>query len=334
MEDLNKYFLQPVLNIFKFHKFKIFFVILLTLIFYILFFPYHQLSNIIESQVSKASRGQVQVSFSDLSLSVFPFGISAKNVSLYTPQMPSPLFIEKAYIRPSIGDLLKFKKGGVLTAENIWGGNLTVQFSDLGQGTSKNKLSEMVRLNLNFNQINLSKFANWMKAPFSTSGSLAGQINLTLDQKAFEQPVGQIAIKGSKVKLPSVIKIMQMDLTLPEAEWKTLDIQAKLAAGQLTLAESTLGVPSDAIYGKMKGSMALSIVSLGGRLSPRPSQYDFAVDLNLDKLTEQKIGTLLGTVLLNGKGGKSPTVDGGSRYLLGLKGFPGSNPNIEPLATF
>ena len=333
MEDLNKYFLQPFLNLFRFHKFKIFFVILLTVIFYIVFFPYHQLSNIIESQVSKASRGQVQVSFSDLSISAFPFGIAAKNVSVFTPELPSPLFIEKVYLRPSIGDLLKFKRGGVLRAENILGGNLTAQLSELGQGTSTNKLSKMFKLNLNLNQINIPKLASWAKAPFSTSGALTGQINVTFDQKAFEQPLAQISLKGSKVKLPSVLKIQGNDLNLPEAEWKTMDIQAKLASGQLTLAESTLGVPSDAIYGKIKGTMALSFVSLGGRITPRPSQYDFALDLNLDKLTEQKIGPIT-TLLLSGKGGKSSTVDGGSRYLLGLKGFPGSSPNIEPLATF
>ncbi len=334
MEDLRKYLLQPIINIFKFHKFKIFFVLFLSLIFYVLFFPYHQLSSMIENQVNKASRGQVQISFNNLSLSLIPFGISAENVSLFTPQMPSPLFMEKAYIRPSIGDLLRFKNGGVFTAENIWGGTLTLQFSDLGQGPSKNNQSEMVRLNANFNQINLAKLASWYKAPFSTSGLINGQFNITLDHKAFEQPVGNLNIKGTKVKLPSLIKVMQMDLALPEATWKTMSIQGKLAAGQLNLAESLLGVPSDAIYGKIKGSMGLKFLSLGGRLSPRPSQYDFAVDLNLDKSSEQKIGTLLETVLLNGKGGKASTVDGGARYLLGLKGFPGSNPNIEPLSTF
>lgn len=334
MDDLRKYFIQPIINVFKFHKFKIFFVVLMTFIFYVLFFPYHQLSSIIENQISKSSRGALQVSFTDLSLSLFPFGVSAKNVSLFTPQMPSPLLIEKAYIRPSIGDLFKFKQGGVLTAENIWGGSLTVQFSDLGQGNSSNKDSKMVRLNLSFSNLDLGQFANWFKAPFSTAGKISGQLNLTLDQRAFEQPVGNFSIQGRKVKLPSVIKVMQMDFILPEAEWKTVDIKGKLASGQFTLAESTLGAPSDAIYGKFKGSMGLTLVSLGGRLSPRPSQYDFKVDLNLNKLTEQKIGTLLGTVLLNGRGGKAPTVDGGSRYLLGIKGFPGSNPIIEPLATF
>jgi type II secretion system protein N len=334
MDNLRIYFLNPLINVFKFHKFKIFFVFLMTLVFYILFFPYYQLSGLIESQISKASRGQTQVSFNDLSLSLMPFGISAKNVSIFTPQMPSPLFIEKAYIRPSIADLLRFKKGGVLIAENIWGGNLTFQFSDLGQGNSKNKEAGMINLKASFSDINLNKLASWYKAPFNTKGTMSGQFDITLDQKAFEQPIGQFQIKGSKVQLPSSVKVMQMDLLLPEGGFKTIDIKGKLAAGQFNLLESTLGVPSDVIYGKLKGSMGLTFISLGGRLSPRPSQYDFAMDLNLDKKTEQKIGTLLTTVLLNGKGGKSPTVDGGARYLLSVKGYPGSNPNIEPLAIF
>lgn len=334
MENLRTYILTPILNIFKFHKFKIFFVFFLTIVFYVLFFPYHQLSGIIEGQISKASRGQTQVSFSDLSLSIVPFGISANKVSVYTPQMPSPLFIDRAYIRPSIADLLRFKNGGVLKAENIWGGNLTFQFSELGQGNSKNKESQMMRLVADFDGINLNKFATWFKAPFSTSGRLKGKMDLTMDQKGIEQPNGSFEIQGSKVKLPSTVKVMQMDLLLPEGELKTLNFKAKLAAGQLTLQESTLGAPSDVIHGKVKGFMGLSFVPMGGRIAPRPSQYDFSIDLNLDKKTEQKIGTLLTTVLLNGRGGKSPTVDGGSRYLLGIKGFPGSNPNIVPLASF
>lgn len=334
MENIRTYLITPFLNVFRFHKFKIFFLLLMVFVFYVVLFPYHLLSGIIESQVSKASRGQVQVSFQDLSLSVFPFGISAKNVSVFTPQMPSPLFIERAYVRPSIADLLRFKTGGVLTAENIWGGDLTFQFSSLGQGTSKNKQSDMIRIVADFSRLNLAQLATWYKAPFSTGGTLSGQVDITLDNKAFEQPNGKFAFKGSKIQLPSTVKVMQMDLLLPEGEFKNLDIKGRMASGQLNLAESTFGVPSDAIYGKVKGTMGLNVVSMGGRLMPRPTEFDFALDLNLDKKSEQKIGTLLSTILLSGKGGKSATVDGGARYLLGIKGFPGSNPNIEPIASF
>lgn len=334
MEGLRTYLITPILNVLRFHKFKIFFVFFLTLIFYILFFPYYQLSGLIEAQISKASRGQTQVSFSDLSLSVIPFGISAQNISIYTPQMPSALFIEKAYIRPSIAALLRFKKGGILTAENIFGGNLTFNFSDLGQGTSKNKESEMVQLTAKFDQIDLGKFASWYKAPFSTGGKLSGNFDFKIDNKAFEQPLGTFQFIGAKVQLPSSIKVMQMDLLLPEGEFKKIDFKGRLANGQLIIAESVFGLPSDVMNGKVKGNMGLAFSSQGGRLTPRPSQYDFSLDLNLDKSTEQKIGTLISTVLLSGKGGKSPTVDGGARYLLNLKGFPGSNPSIEPIASF
>ncbi len=334
MEALRTYLINPILNVLKFHKFKIFFVFFLTLIFYIVLFPYYQLSGLIESQISKASRGQTQVSFSDLSLSVIPFGISANNISIFTPQMPSALFIKKAVIRPSIGALLRFKKGGVLQAENIFGGDLILNFSDLGQGTSKNKESEMVQITSQFKNINLNKLATWYKAPFSTSGLLSGNFDFKLDLKAFEQPLGAFQMLGQKVQLPSSIKLGQMDLLLPEGEMKKIDFKGKLANGQLTVLESILGAPSDVINGKVKGSMGLTLVSSGGRLQPRPSQYDYSLDLNLDKKTEQKIGTLLTTVLLNGKGGKSPTVDGGARYLLSIKGFPGSAPNIEPLSSF
>ncbi len=334
MDNLRTYILDPILNIFRFHKFKIFFVLFATIIFYVLFFPYHQLSSLIENQISKSSRGQLQVSFTDLSLSIVPFGISAENVSIFMPSLPSPLFVKKAYIRPSIADLLRFKKGGVLIAENMWGGLLNLQFSDLGQGTSNNKQAQMVRIGARFENIDLNKLANWYKAPFSTAGSISGQINMTLDQKAFEQPEGAFSIQGSNIKLPSTVKVMQMDLVLPSGRWKSLDLKGKIAAGQFTLLESRLGAPSDVINGRIKGNMGLTFRSLGGRLTPRASQYDFSLDLNLDKVSEQKIGTLLSTVLLNGKGGKSPTVDGGARYLLGLKGFPGSSPNIEPLSAF
>lgn len=334
MEQLRTYLINPILNVFRFHKFKIFFVFFLTLVFYVLFFPYYQLSGLIEAQISKSSRGQTQVSFSDLSLSVIPFGISAENVSIYTPQMPSALSIKKAYIKPSIGALLRFKKGGVLTAEQIFGGDLILNFSDLGQGTSKNKQSEMVNIQAQFSNIDLNKFANWYKAPFSTAGSLSGSFDIKLDNKAFEQPLGNFQFQGKNVKLPSSVKLMGMDLLLPEGGLKKMDLKGRLSNGQLNIPESTFGTATDVIYGKVKGSMGLNFMSSGGRLTPRPSEYDFSLDLNLDKTTEQKIGSLLSMVLSDAKGGKSPTVDGGSRYLLGLKGFPNSPPNIEPISPF
>ncbi len=334
MEGLRTYIINPFLNLFRFHKFKMFFVVVLTLIFFVLFFPYYQLSSLIEAQISKASRGQTQVSFSDLGLSLFPLAITAKDISIYAPQMPSALFIEKAYARPSISALLRFKFGVSVSATNIFGGNLSFNYSELGQGTSKNKESQMFQIDAKLDQIDIIKLASWFKAPFSTGGKLSGSFDFKADNKAFEQPLGAFQFVGQRVQLPSTIKVMNTDLLLPEGEFKKIDLKGRIANGQLTIAESVFGLPSDVVYGKIKGSLGLTFTSMGGRLTPRPSQYDFSLDLNLDKITEQKIGTLITALLLSGKGGKSPTVDGGARYLLNLKGFPGSSPTIEPIASF
>lgn len=334
MDALKNYLITPLLNTFRFHKFKMFFVVFFTFLFYIVFFPYNQLSTFIENQISKSSRGQTQVSFDDLKLSLFPFGVSASDIYVFTPQMPSPLYIKKVYARPSFSDLLRFKTGGVFIAKDLLGGDLQLQISNLGQGTSKNKASKMIQISAELGNLDLAKTSTWFKAPINTGGKLSGDIDLTLDQMAYDQPKGRFNFQGKNILLPGTVKVQNMDLVLPEGQFKKVNVEAKIQDGQLVFQESTLGQPSDVIYGKFKGYIGLNARNLGGRLSVQPTNYEIPLDLNLDKQTEQKIGTLLTTILLNGQGGKSPTVDGGARYLFSVKGYPGSNPSFQPINSF
>ena len=334
MDLLRTYLLDPITNTLKNHKLKILFLLMMTLAFYVVFFPYYQLTGIIESQISKSSRGQTQVSFSNLSLSLLPFGVSAEKISVFTPQMPSPLFIDKAYIRPSIADLLRFKHGGVLVANGVLGGDLNFKFSNLGQDISKNKNSQMVSIDADFSDLNLNNLAEWFKAPFQTAGKLSGDLDFKIDKTAIEQPQGTFQFSGRNVVLPDSVKLQGMELLLPEGQFKSLNISGRMANGQVTLKESTLGAPSDVIYGKTKGSLGISVTSMGGRLVPRTTSYDISLDLNFNKVMEKEIGSLFTTFLPNGNRLKSATVDGGARYLMSIKGYPGQNPNIEPLSTF
>ena len=137
MNELKTYIIDPLINILRYHKFKVFFLLFATLIFYIILFPYYLLTPMIQDQMNKISRGQSQVSFEDIGLSLAPLGISAKNIYITLAQAPSPLYIKRAYILPSITDFLSFKSGFHLTAKKYSGRGFKVLFCSTGSRNFK-----------------------------------------------------------------------------------------------------------------------------------------------------------------------------------------------------
>lgn len=334
MEELRTYLIQPIINVFKFHKFKIFLVFLLTLVFFVVMFPYKEISEIISNQISKATRNQVQMSFEDMGLSLYPFGISAKEVYIATPELTTPLFIKRVYITPSVLSLLSLKPGGSFRAENIWGGNITATLTHQGQGQSSNKESKVARIELALDKVDIGEVLGWMKAPAKVSGKISGKADLRLDLMGFDHPRGNFNFSGANVELPSVISMQGMDLMLPEGQLKRLVLAGQMQNGKLNITEGTLGQPSDVIYGKVRGQMDLTTRRMGASLSFVPGPYDFSLDLNFSKEAESKLGTMIGTVLLNNKGGRSATLDGGARYIFSISGYPRGIPTFQPLNQF
>lgn len=334
MEDLRKYILQPIINVFKFHKFKMFLVLLFTVIFIVAMFPYKEISDIISNQISKATRNQVQMSFEDLGLSLYPFGISAQNVYIATPALTTPLFVKRIYISPSILSLLSFKPGGSFRAEDIWGGNITATLTHQGQGHSNNKDSKVARIELALDKVHIGELLEWMKAPAKMTGHISGKADLRLDLMAYDHPRGTFNLSGANVELPSVISMQGMDLMLPEGQFRRLALVGQLQNGKMNLTEGTLGQPNDVIYGKVKGQMDLTTRKMGASVTFVPGPYDFSFDLNFGKDAESKLGTMVGTVLLNNKGGRSATLDGGARYIFSISGYPRGIPSFQPLNQF
>lgn len=334
MDELRKYILQPIINVFKFHKFKVFFLFLCTLLFAVLMFPFNEIADIVSAQISKATRNQVQVSFDDLGLSFYPFGISAKDVYILTPRASAPLFIEQAYISPSLLSLLSLKPGGTLTAKNIFGGDIHASLTNLGRGGAQNKDSKLIGLQLNFNSVDFDEVMSWLKSPAKLSGDLSGKVDLRFDMMAYEQPRGEFNINGQNVRLPGSISMQGMDMMLPEGVLKKLVLAGKIQNGDLSLTQGQLGQPNDVIYGKVKGKMALNTRRAGAGIMLVPGAYDFSFDLNFSEDAESKLGTMLGTVLLNNKGGRSETLNGGARYIFSVSGFPNGVPKFLPLNQF
>ena len=334
MNELKTYIIDPLINILRYHKFKMIFLLFTTFIFYIILFPYYLLTPMIQDQINRGSRGQSQISFEDLGLSFNPLGISAKNIYITSSQTLTPLYIGRAYILPSLVDFLSFKSGFHIMAKDFLGGSLRFYFARLGQGTSKNKKSKMVRLQADFKSVKPQALAEWLKAPLTTGGELSGSFDLDIDLAAFEKPKGQFKLTGEKIKLPKSIKIMQMDLSLPEGELKKLNIQGFTKNDQLTIKESSIGESSDIIHGKFKGLITFRSKGFGGQLKIRPTDYNLSMDLVLSKETEEQVGNLLSKIFLGSQDGKSPTVDGGARYILSVAGFPGKAPEIKPLSSF
>ena len=119
-------FIKFIKNLFKYHKKKILLATISATAFFLLLFPYDDLSDFVTSQVSKATNNQVFLSFDEMDFSLVPTpGLEFINVSLDTPVLPT-MKVKQLSAVPSLVKLLTFKLGLNLSAQGLWGGDLSL----------------------------------------------------------------------------------------------------------------------------------------------------------------------------------------------------------------
>ena len=72
MEKVAQAILGFVRDIFKIHKLKIFTVVFSALLFFVMLFPFDDLSDLVTEKVAVATNNQVFLTFERLNLSLFP----------------------------------------------------------------------------------------------------------------------------------------------------------------------------------------------------------------------------------------------------------------------
>ena len=325
-----------------------------ALAFFALLFPFGDLSDVVTSAIARGTRGAVYVQFNSLALNFVPQpAVSATDVSVetslpplkakwakITPSLFSALFslptlISAANGNPEAAASLSTKLGLSVAAEDLLGSNLALSF---GPGSKSEQGNPRSRVTLAVEKLNLGEVQKWADLPMQMNGRAALSTDVQFAPDFKDQPDGEFTIKLDKFVLPASVVQVDMNgamlpVNLPALSLANVAFKGHLSRGTLTIDEGTFGRSPDAIFGRIKGSLGLSLVPAGPSVNPVFGSYNLIVDMTTSAMIEKELSFAF--IMLGP--GKSPAPGGGGHYLFRATGQGigmAYVPNIVRINTF
>lgn len=343
--ELKDILLFPVtflVKIFKFHKFKIFIFSFALVAFLISLFPYGDLADLISSNISKGTRGNVYLQFDDMNISLLP----TPGVKLVEPKLAMKsglnLKMDALEVTPSLLNLITssissgFKPkpediaAGSIMAKGLFKGDVAIDISK-GKRIDDENPDHFKRVELNFENIDLSQLENLVTLPVKLKGSAQGKLNqVDIDPKFTAQPKGEIQIKIKNLKIPATtLKTDLGPLSIPTLSFKFVKLKGRLIDQELLIEEGLFGDSKDALNAQVKAKINISVLGRGGKVNVNPGRYDFKVKMNANKQIEKDLS--IAFILFDKF--KKPTSTG-SLYMFQAKGrrLGKDTPNFSALS--
>lgn len=262
-------------------------------LFLFLTFPYEVLKESLAAEISQSTGLIVRIG--DMSAD-FPLGMTAEKVKIEAPNGAASMSFKSLSVDVAVLKLL-LGKVAVEVSATEGAGELEVDadfgFIDLigGQPVPKRfrfqaksfPLDDLVGFALN--NAASSPTANPMVAPLlsaiGVSALLNGKADFALDAKNPTQSTGEMEISLAK----AILKLSHPSLGLPDQEFKSAKIGAKVESGNVVFAKNS-GFVSDELELLTEGKIAL-------KQQPLASQLDMKVVFRLNKGLKEKFGFLI-----------------------------------------
>jgi|GEM_PF-1338364 len=315
-------------------------VLLSAVLFFVLIFPFGDLSDAVTSVIARNTNNQVYLQFDDLELSVIPApaaaatGVNADLLAFPTlsikylklrPAYLSLLMSPLKLVKAARGDLESAMYAAVLAlahvrADGILGGDVDLDLSP----EKAEQGAVTTHADIEIDQLDLNRLQEWSALPLKMTGKLSADLGLRLNTAMHEQPEGEFSVKIAKFTLPAGPLMTQMGpINLPTVSMNNVLFRGRLVGGKLILEDGTFGQAGEAAHGRVKGDLALRLMPTGGgQIVPQMGQYNFTVDLNMTNNFEKELGFAF---LLESY--KTP-VQGGNRYLMRIQGNDFLNPPV------
>lgn len=283
--------IQLILDVFRFHKFKIFVALVSAVIFTLIIFPYSDLGDLVSSKVSELSGNQVYLQFEGLSLNLIPQpGLEMESVFLETPYLPS-LTVDSLSLSPSIIGLLSFKPGISAYARGFLDGKLSL--STRGGDKTKSGARKQI-ITLSTNNVDMSKLAKFAELPIPLKGKLTLDADGVIDPNFGEQPAGKLTLEIRKFEvISSTVPTSFGPVNVPGIAVSKLNLSGQLTDGRFTIDDGRIGQPNDDLHGAVKGDINLRVDRIGGQPNFNVSAYNLEVDLTASTGLQSKASTFL-----------------------------------------
>lgn len=317
--------IETLIQWFRRYKGKALWALIFALMFFVMIFPYNDLSDFVSTKVAALTQNQVYVQFENLNLDLVPHpALAMDDVSVDLPQMPT-LKTSHLAVSPSLSALIMLKLGFNLRAEDFLGGllDLTVK-----PGGKTEQGSEKQYFSLDFNQVSLNALHDLLSLPVPLQGQANINTSMTIDPQWFEQPDGELDLTSKKLEIPaSSIPTQMGPVQIPTFQFNQVQLKSRMSGGKLVIEDAILGKESDAFQGRVKGQMDIRMEKYGPSLQPNIGAYEFKVDVTVKKSLEKDLNILF--VLVDRF--RTPTSDG-SRYQFVARGNGYGPPSFVPAA--
>lgn len=294
-------------------------------------FPFNDLSDAITNAIAGATGGQVFLQAQEMNVHLFPLpAVSADGLKVetnlpaieakwakITPGPLSLLFNAPSLISVARGTespiKLATRLSGSVDAEGIFGGDIE---ATLGSGKKSEGGHERARVTLSVSEVNLKDVQQWADLPVSLQGRASAAADLQVVPDFQDQPEGEYEFKIAKFNMPAgVINVpmgeASMPINLPAITLANVNFKGRLVGGSLVIEEGAFGQSKDPLYGRIKGQIALRLIQTGQGLAPQFGSYNLTVDLTTNATIQKELSFAL--FLLDSA--KTPTGDGGAKYL-------------------
>lgn len=256
----------------------IFLSLMSSILFFALFFPTSDLTDLVSSKVSELTKNQVYLQFQDMHLSVFSgLGLKLDTVTLDLPGMPS-MNADRIIISPSLFSLFRGKPGGSIEALGFFRGQVKVSLAP----PLRSEGTDVQDFDLNVRDLRIQDLKSLIQLPVLLKGQINGQVKSKLDLSFAKQPEGQASINLEKLEFPSqMIQTPMGPLGLPEVATSRIDVRGTLSEGLLRIEEARLGKAGEDLSGLIKGQMKMEMKKVGTKMVPVFGAYSIDIDLTL-----------------------------------------------------
>lgn len=336
LSDLIGYILEPLKQIFFFHKKKALFFIFALLIFLLFLFPYSDLTSFSQDKINqsiKASGGQV--SYSEINFNLSPFGIKTNDFTYRSRAMKSPLKVDSITVRPNIISLLKFQPGGSVVLGNFFGGEAKV---NLGLNGKTNEKTNKFSLSAELEKISLQEIISFFGKSFKVEGGLFGELDANGEDSFRMQPEGEFKFNLQNVIIPNEIPSPMGVLELPDKiKWTNSNIFGKFEKGRISITNGTLGTKEAPVNGRFKGFINCTFTKSGNNVNQQCTDYSIKVELELDANFQKNVADGMSSFLDPKNVNKIAVPGGGAKYLFNIQGNAAQSfrpPRFQRLSNF
>ncbi|MBL7671250.1 MAG: type II secretion system protein GspN [Bdellovibrionaceae bacterium] len=286
-------FIKAAFSLVMTNKGKLFFALISTLVFLFILFPFDDLSDLVSTQVSKATGNSLYLQFQKLKMSLFPTpGLKMEKVFIQASQVPS-INMESLTITPSLSGLIYKKPYGQVSIHGVMKGDLELSLS---KGPRTEGGAEREKIEIHGQKLALKDLKELTSLPFQMKGQLQFSTSALADSTWKEQPEAEMDLTINQFELPPASVATPLGpLNLPEFRLGHILMKGRLSGGNFNIEKGTLGKETDEIHGTVKGSIGLTLENRPPAAMPVPifGSYNFDIEFTVKKSFQDRASAFL-----------------------------------------